>query len=47
MNSFKKKKSLLNIINIINDKSINKTLMTEAAEPIIMLIGMSENNIRK
>jgi hypothetical protein len=44
---FKKKKFLLYTISIINDKSINKILMTEKAEPIIIVTGIKQNKIRK
>jgi hypothetical protein len=32
---------------IINDKSINKILATETAEPAIIVIGITENKIKK
>jgi len=32
---------------MINDKSINKILITETAEPAIIVTGIKENKIKK
>tara|TARA_B110000881_G_C18467255_1_gene459414 strand:+ start:122 stop:334 length:213 start_codon:yes stop_codon:yes gene_type:complete len=39
--------SLLYIIKNINEKSINKILITETADPTTIEIGIMENNRRK
>jgi len=39
--------SLLYIIKNINEKSINKMLITETADPTTIEIGIIENNSRK